>query len=107
MTPPFATIVERHGLSRPEAIVDHFGAVLLDGQLSPAMRKALLDYLVAGDPRILPQPAGAATGVTRAAGGPKAPPSGLPARPFLPAFIDQKVRGVVYLMLASPEYQYA
>jgi hypothetical protein len=24
---------------------------------------------------------------------------------FRPAFVDQKVRGLVYLMLASPEYQ--
>jgi len=111
MAPPFATTIERNGLNRPEAIVDHFGDVLLDGQLSARMRQTLLDYLSAGDPKILPQPAGAATGVARAAGksGGKtgAPASGLPARPFLPAFVDQKVRGVVYLLLASPEFQLA
>ena len=107
MAPPFAVVVERNGLNRPEAIVDHFGAVLLDGQMSAGMRATLLEYLSAGDPKILPQPAGAATGVAKTAGRTKAPPSALPARPFLPAFVDQKVRGVVYLLLASPEYQLA
>jgi uncharacterized protein (DUF1800 family) len=107
MAPPFATMVERNGLNRPEAIVDHFGAVLLDGQMSAAMRKTLLEYLSAGDPRILPQPAGAAAGVAKTAGKTRAPVSALPTGPFLPAFVDQKVRGVVYLLLASPEYQLA
>ncbi len=121
MAPPFAVIVERNGLASPEAIVDYFGAVLLDGQLTPTMRETLLKYLASGDPKILPQPAGAATGAPASPGrtaaksgvkppnGAKAPggASSLPSRPFLPAFIDQKVRGMVYLMLASPEHHLA
>jgi uncharacterized protein (DUF1800 family) len=117
MAPPFAAIVERNGLTSPEAIVDYFGAVLLDGQISPTMRETLLKYLASGDPKILPQPAGAATGPGRpAAKSGVKPPNGanapggasnLPSRPFLPAYIDQKVRGMVYLMLAAPEHHLA
>ena len=72
MAPPFAAIVERNGLTSPEAIVDYFGAVLLDGQISPTMRETLLKYLASGDPKILPQPAGAATGAPAGPGRPAA-----------------------------------
>ena len=68
MAPPFAVIVERNGLNRPEAIVDHFGAVLLDGQMSAGMRTTLLEYLSAGDPKILPSRPGRRPG-WRPAGG--------------------------------------
>jgi uncharacterized protein (DUF1800 family) len=91
MPPPLETIVQRYQLSTHEAIVDHFADLLLDGQISSTMRAALLDYLAAGQP------------VVAIAGRPRAIPSG----PALPAFVDQKVRGVVYLLLASPEFQLA
>jgi hypothetical protein len=96
MAPPFATVIERNGLTTPEAIVSHFGDVLLDGQLSATMRKTLLEYLASGAPSTLPAPVGS-----------KGLPSGLPPKPFLPTYVDQKVRGMVYLILASPEYQLA
>ncbi len=91
MPPPLETIVQRYQLHTYEAIVDHFADLLLDGQISPTMRTTLLDYLAAGQP------------VAATPGRPRAIPSG----PALPAFVDQKVRGVVYLMLASPEFQLA
>jgi uncharacterized protein (DUF1800 family) len=96
MAPPFATVIERNGLTTPEAIVSYFGDILLDGQLSATMRQTLLEYLASGDPRSLPAPAGG-----------KGLPAGLPPKPFLPTYVDQKVRGMVYLILASPEYQLA
>jgi hypothetical protein len=98
MSPPFAALIDRHGLTTPEAIVDHFADRLLDGQISPAMRRALLQYLASGDPKIMPRP-------TRAPGASRPAGTSLPAKPFLPAFVDQKVRGLVYLLLASPEYE--
>ncbi|MDQ3700589.1 MAG: DUF1800 domain-containing protein, partial [Chloroflexota bacterium] len=118
MAPAFAAIIERNGLTSPEAIVDYFGSILLDGQISAGMRQTLLAYLTGGDLTGAPAPAGLANGKTdkgkTAAGkssGPKVGATKGAARtasnPALPAFVDQKVRGVVYLMLASPEYQMA
>jgi hypothetical protein len=97
MAPPFASLIERHHLTTPEAIVDHFADRLLDGQISSAMRQTLLQYLAGGDPKNMPRPT-SVPGASRGAG------AALPAKPFLPAFVDQKVRGLVYLLLASPEY---
>ena len=92
IAPPLATILDRHRLTTAEAVVDHFGSVLLDGQMSPSTRSAVLDYM---------------TRTPLAA----APVALLPASGALsslkPAFVDQKVRGAVYLLMASPEYQLA
>jgi hypothetical protein len=96
LAPPLASIVERERLATPQAIVDYFGDLLLDGNLSPTMRQVLLDYMM-GTPLVAaPVPAAQTTGSSRGA---------LPPAPLRPGFIDQKVRGMVYLLLASPEYQ--
>jgi uncharacterized protein (DUF1800 family) len=104
--PPLESIVERHRLTTPEAIVDYFGDLLLDGQVSRPMRETLLGYLTGGPlanaPALPAVPAGAPISP-----GARSAAKQLLAPPIRPAFIDQKVRGLVYLMLVSPEYQLA
>ena len=84
-----------------DGLINFFGDVLLDGQLSAAMRQTLRQYItgttVSGG--LLPA---AASG-----GKPNQSAATLPAGPLRPAFVDQKVRGLVYLMMAAPEYQLA
>lgn len=98
-SPPLMAIAERNNLKTSAAAVEYFADLLLDGQLSQSMRQTLLGYLT-GSGRLTAQlPAPAAR---------TALPSGTltPVSPAaLPTFIDHKVRGMVYLMLASPEYQ--
>ncbi|HEX2033495.1 MAG TPA: DUF1800 domain-containing protein [Chloroflexota bacterium] len=100
-SPPFEAITRREGLSRPEAIVDYFGDVLLDGQIAPKMRQTLLAYLTDKPVEAVPL----AKGMAAIAG--KGLASAPQAKPLLPAYVDQKVRGLAYLLLASPEYQLA
>jgi hypothetical protein len=108
MAPPFGTLLDRYQLSTGEAIVDHFADVLLDGQLSAGMRQTVLQYLASGDPAAALPAAGTSVGAPAGAARPApAGKAGLPSKPLLPAFVDQKVRGLVYLLLASPEYQLA
>jgi uncharacterized protein (DUF1800 family) len=80
---PLLTFVQRHGLDTPERAVDFFLDLLVDGQVRPQQRQALVDYVTEGSLW-----------------------KGVPARETEPA-IDRKLRGLVYLILASPEYQLA
>ncbi len=90
-TPPQLTLIlDERGLRTPEQIVDHFTGVLLDGNISPHAHHTLLDYLNGGTGDASPGSLGG-----KKNGGLK------------PAFVDQRVRGMVYLLLASPEYQLA
>ncbi|MGI8424426.1 MAG: DUF1800 domain-containing protein [Chloroflexota bacterium] len=88
--PQFSLLLEKHGLRTPEQILDFFADTLLDGQISAHMRRTLLAYLTSGQ-------GDASPGLV----GTKKKPA------FKPGFVDQKVRGLVYLLLASPEYQLA
>ena len=78
------TVVNTHQLNSPEQFVDHFSSFLMDGNLDSDRRAQLLDYFTA--------PAGRSRGtpITLTAG--KSYPLG-------------RVRGTLYLMMASPEYQ--
>jgi uncharacterized protein (DUF1800 family) len=78
--------IERHRLASSAALVDHFGGLLLDRQLSADTRRALLNYLTDGKASI---PVNQRTGS------------------LSPDFVDRKVRGLLYLLVASPEYQLA
>jgi hypothetical protein len=108
MAPSFGTLIDRYGLTSPEGILDHFADELLDGQISADTRRTVMGYLEAGTPAGTLPVAGTASVAVRGTSRP-APrgAAGLPAKPLLPAFVDQKVRGLVYLLLASPEYQLA
>jgi uncharacterized protein (DUF1800 family) len=75
--------VQRNGLDTPERAVDFFLELLLDGQIRPAQRQALVDYMKDGNFW-----------------------KGQPAKDADPA-VDRKLRGLLYLILASPEYQLA
>jgi len=77
------TFVQRHGLDTAERAVDFFLDLLVDGQVRPQQRQVLVDYVNEGSLW-----------------------KGAPARESEPA-VDRKLRGLVYLILASPEYQLA
>jgi hypothetical protein len=85
--------IARHRLTSPTALVDYFGGLLLDGQLSADTRRALLTYLT--DAKADGTAAMAVLPVNQRAGS------------FSPDFVDRKVRGLSYLLVASPEYQLA
>ncbi|HEU5316864.1 MAG TPA: DUF1800 domain-containing protein [Chloroflexota bacterium] len=90
MAPQLSLMLEREGLRTPEQVVEYFGAFLLDGQMSAHLRQTVLAYLKGGSGEASPALIGGAKN-----------------RSFSPAFVDQRVRGLVYLILASPEYQLA
>ncbi len=75
--------IKRHNLTTAGDLIAYYGNLLLDGQVTPAMRKALLEY--------------AGNGSTRAGG----------AIRLTPEYLDRKGRGIVYLYLASPQFQLA
>ncbi|MBX5451094.1 DUF1800 domain-containing protein [Thermogemmatispora sp.] len=76
-------IIEKQRLASPEAFVDYFAAFLLDGELASDRRTQLVSYLTS--------PAtGAQESVAFANG---------------KAYPLSRVRGTLYLLLASPEYQ--
>jgi uncharacterized protein (DUF1800 family) len=77
------TFVQRHSLDTPERAVDFFLDLLVDGQVRAPQRQVLLDYVNEGSLW-----------------------KGVPAKESEPA-VDRKLRGLVYLILASPEYQLA
>jgi uncharacterized protein (DUF1800 family) len=77
-------IVKTHQLNSPEQFVDHFSSFLLDGELANDRRTQLLDYITAQD--------GSARGVPIILGNGTSYPL-------------SRVRGTLYLMMASPEYQ--
>jgi uncharacterized protein (DUF1800 family) len=76
-----AALLQSRGLRTPEAILDFFIDLMLDGDLPSAKRKVLADYLVAAD-------------------------DGRPSTFTLnERTINTKVRGLIYLLAATPEYQ--
>jgi hypothetical protein len=77
-------MVNKYQLSSPEQFVDHFSSFLLDGNLDGDRRAQLLDYFTSQDP------GGSGTPITLTSG--QSYPLG-------------RVRGTLYLMLTSPEYQ--
>jgi hypothetical protein len=78
--------IARHRLTTPSALVEHFAGLLLDGQLSAQTRRTLMDYLTdAKAPALLNQRTGSLS----------------------TDYVDRKVRGLLYLLAAAPEYQLA
>jgi len=80
--PYFADVagqVQARGVSSPESLVDYYLGLLVDGDVTPEARQALLDYLNASGPLALDN-------------------SGA---------LDLKARGLVHLALAVPTYQLA
>ncbi|RAQ95733.1 DUF1800 domain-containing protein [Thermogemmatispora tikiterensis] len=77
------SLIEKNRIASPEAFVDYFAAFLLDGQLAGDRRDQLVSYLT--------MPAtGRQESVTFANG---------------KSYPLSRVRGALYLLLASPEYQ--
>jgi hypothetical protein len=77
-------VINTHQLNSPEQFVDHFSSFLVDGNLDSDRRAQLLDYFSA--------PAGRSRETPITLTGGKSYPLG-------------RVRGTLYLMMASPEYQ--
>jgi uncharacterized protein (DUF1800 family) len=77
-------VVNKYQLNSPEQFVDHFSSFLLDGNLDSNRRTQLLDYFTAQDG------SSRGTPITLTSG--KSYPLG-------------HVRGTLYLLMASPEYQ--
>src|SRR5438876_5615624 len=77
-------IVDTHQLSSPDEFVDHFSSFLLDGELGGDRRTQLLDYFT--------------TQVSSARGAPITLGNGT-------SYPLGRVRGALYLMMSSPEYQ--
>ena len=78
------SVVNTHQLSSPEQFVDHFSSFLLDGNLVSGRRTQLLDYFTAQDGSGRGKPVALTNGQSYPLG---------------------RVRGTLYLMTASPEYQ--
>jgi uncharacterized protein (DUF1800 family) len=85
-TPPvdLQGIVNTHQLNSPEQFVDHFSSNLLDGELASDRRTQLLDYFTARDSSTRGTPIALGNGTSYPLG---------------------RVRGTLYLMMSSPEYQ--
>lgn len=79
------TLVQRYDLTTSERAVDYVLNLLLDGQVQPAQRQTLLDYAREGS--LWPKNATALSATTPA--------------------VDRKFRGLIYLVMAMPEYQLA
>jgi hypothetical protein len=77
-------VVNKYQLNSPEQFVDHFSSFLLDGNLDSNRRTQLLDYFTAQD------------------GSSRGTPITLTSGKSYPL---SRVRGTLYLMMASPEYQ--
>jgi uncharacterized protein (DUF1800 family) len=80
--PYFANVpqqVQTHGVASPESLVDYYVGLLVDDDVTPEARQALVDYLNASGPLALDD-------------------SGA---------LDLKARGLVHLALAAPTYQLA
>jgi uncharacterized protein (DUF1800 family) len=80
--PYFADVpaqIQAHSLASPEGLVDYYVGLLVDGDVTPEARQALVDYLNASGPLALDN-------------------SGA---------LDSKARGLVHLALAAPTYQLA
>jgi uncharacterized protein (DUF1800 family) len=77
-------IVNTHRLNTPEHFVDHFSSFLLDGELASDRRAQLLDYFIINNSSTLGTPITFGNGISYPLG---------------------RVRGTLYLMMSSPEYQ--
>jgi uncharacterized protein (DUF1800 family) len=77
-------VVNTHKLNTPEQFVDHFSSFLLDSELATDRRTQLLDYFTAQN--------GSTRGAPITLGNGTSYPLG-------------RVRGTLYLMMSSPEYQ--
>jgi hypothetical protein len=77
-------VVNKYQLNSPEQFVDHFSSFLLDGNLDSNRRTQLLDYFTAQDG------SSGGTPITLTSG---------------KSYPLSRVRGTLYLMMASPEYQ--
>jgi uncharacterized protein (DUF1800 family) len=73
------SIIRQQNLQTPEQIVDYFGRLLLQMPLSPSMRATFIQYLLSNT-------------------------SG-PFDPTHQRTIDSKIRGLIYLMMATAEFQ--
>jgi len=81
----FLSFVQQNKLTSPEAAADYFLGLLLDGQVRPEQRQSLIAYL--------------RDGVNW--------PSSTAALKDTDPPIDRKIRGLVYLIMAMPEYELA
>jgi uncharacterized protein (DUF1800 family) len=77
-------IVNTHQLNTPEQFVDHFSSFLLDGELASDRRTQLIDYFTAQGSSTRGAPITLGNGTSYPLG---------------------RVRGTLYLMMSSPEYQ--
>lgn len=77
-------VVNTHQLGSPEQFVEHFSSFLLDGNLGSGRRTQLLEYFTAQDGSGRGKPVALTNGRNYPLG---------------------RVRGTLYLMMASPEYQ--
>ncbi len=77
-------IVETNKIGSPEQFVDHFSSFLLDGELASDRRAQLLDYFTSQDATSRGAPITLGNGTSYPVG---------------------RVRGTLYLMMSSPEYQ--
>jgi uncharacterized protein (DUF1800 family) len=77
-------VVNTHQLNTPEKFVDHFSSFLVDGELASDRRTHLLDYFTARDSNTRGAPITLGNGTRYPLG---------------------RVRGTLYLLMSSPEYQ--
>lgn len=76
-----AGLLARHNIADPAEIVEYFAGVMVDGDLTPEQRRTLVDYLSAND-------------------------DGSPGRFQLDeSTVNNKVRGLIYLIATTPQYQ--
>jgi uncharacterized protein (DUF1800 family) len=92
--PQLAGIVQRFGLYTPEKMVDFLLQHLVDGQVEPPQRQVLLDYAKQGVSWPAPPTPGSKA-------------SGTSGFDETHPVVDQKMRGLFYLIMSSPEYQLA
>jgi uncharacterized protein (DUF1800 family) len=78
-------MVQRNGLDSPDKVVDHFLRLLVDGQVRAEQRQTLVNYVKDGN--LWPKP-----GVAMKAADP---------------IVDRKIRGLIYLIMAMPEFHLA
>ena len=77
-------VVKTHQLNTPQQFVDHFSSFLLDSELPSDRRTQLLDYFTSQDSVSRGAPITLGNGTSYPLG---------------------RVRGTLYLMMSSPEYQ--
>jgi uncharacterized protein (DUF1800 family) len=83
--PDIFGMVQRNGLDSAEKVVDHFLRLLVDSQVRAEQRQTLINYV--NDGGLWPKP-------------------GVPLKATDP-ILDRKIRGLVYLIMAMPEFHLA